>query len=336
MKRWSPGQHRQAAQPAGAVAAPAPRPEPDPVAPAPALAPPGQYGQFWVPVIVGEPIYDFEPRPPQAAGYWPDTIFDGWSSDRLTVRLASVRGYSHRYAGVPRQDSAAAAFHHDTGTVVFAVADGVSSAPQSHVGATAVCEAAVSDLCWQLGSPDGATDWAGLAGAMTGQLAQEAAHLLGHSDADLPAIESLVATTLVTGIVTPGPQGAIATILQIGDSSAWLLRGRRYQPVLAQKNDPGAAVVSSAVAALPCLPDRIAPTRVHLPPDSVLLIGTDGFGDPLGDGDGLIGELFAEHLVTPPPGRGLAHLLDFSRETFDDDRTLLAVWPRPASQAAPQ
>jgi hypothetical protein len=24
---------------------------------------------------------------------------------------------------------------------------------------------------------------------------------------------------------------------------------------------------------------------------------------------------------------GLAHVIGFSRETFDDDRTLLAVWP---------
>jgi hypothetical protein len=68
----------------------------------------------------------------------------------------------------------------------------------------------------------------------------------------------------------------------------------------------------------------------------VLLVGTDGFGDPLGDGDGKVGQLFAEHLKMPPPPRALAHLLDFSRETFDDDRTLLAIWPLPPGQEPPR
>ncbi|MGH3832079.1 MAG: hypothetical protein ACRDRS_16810 [Pseudonocardiaceae bacterium] len=61
---------------------------------------------------------------------------------------------------------------------------------------------------------------------------------------------------------------------------------------------------------------------------TVLLVGTDGFGDPLGDGSGLVGDLFREVLASPPPPLGLAHALDFSRETFDDDRTLLVVWPQ--------
>jgi hypothetical protein len=86
-------------------------------------------------------------------------------------------------------------------------------------------------------------------------------------------------------------------------------------------------VVSSIVSALPALPARIEPVTVPLTPGTVLLVGTDGFGDPLGDGSGLVGDLFREVLASPPPPLGLAHALDFSRETFDDDRTLLAVWP---------
>lgn len=50
-------------------------------------------------------------------------------------------------------------------------------------------------------------------------------------------------------------------------------------------------------------------------------------GDPLGDGDGRVGALFARHLAVPPTPLRLAHVLDFSHETFDDDRTLVAVWP---------
>jgi hypothetical protein len=161
------------------------------------------------------------------------------------------------------------------------------------------------------------------------RMTDHAAYLLGQQSPQQEAVESLLATTLTTGYVTPGPRGAIATLVQVGDSGAWLLRGRRYYPLLEQKNDPNAQVISSAVSPLPRLPSQLAPAEFRVPPGTVFLVGTDGFGDPLGHGDGQVGQLFAEHLSVPPPARGLAHLLDFSRDTFDDDRTLLAIWPQP-------
>src|SRR5262245_3359179 len=86
----------------------------------------------WAPIVVGEPVFDFEPKPPSPTDtYRPDTIFDGWSAGQYTIRMASVRGYAHRYSGSPRQDDAAAAFEPGSGAVIFAVADGVSSAPES-------------------------------------------------------------------------------------------------------------------------------------------------------------------------------------------------------------
>jgi hypothetical protein len=64
-----------------------------------------------------------------------------------------------------------------------------------------------------------------------------------------------------------------------------------------------------------------------------LLIGTDGIGDPLGAGQGGVGDLFRDVLTKPtvPSLIEFAHAVDFSRETFDDDRTLVAVWPRKQS-----
>ncbi|WP_207544239.1 hypothetical protein, partial [Mycobacterium alsense] len=62
----------------------------------------------------------------------------------------------------------------------------------------------------------------------------------------------------------------------------------------------------------------------------VLLIATDGIGDPLGTGQGGVGNLLRDVLTRPCPPSLIefAHAMDFSRETFDDDRTLVAVWPR--------
>jgi hypothetical protein len=155
-----------------------------------------------------------------------------------------------------------------------------------------------------------------------------AADLLDQDQPTLAAVEGLLATTLVAGCIQPDPRGAAAAIVQIGDSGAWILRGNRYYSVLERKSDPNAQVISSAVSPLPRIPEHLTPIEFLLPPDAVLLIGTDGFGDPLGDGEGKIGQLFAEHLRTPLPARGLAHLLDFSRDTFDDDRALIAIWPK--------
>ncbi|HLM88848.1 MAG TPA: protein phosphatase 2C domain-containing protein [Streptosporangiaceae bacterium] len=288
----------------------------------------------WATIIVDEPIMEFEPKPPSSRFYLADTIFDGWSTEHFTIRLASVRGYSHRYRGVPRQDDAQVVFHPESGTVLFAVADGVSGASESHVGATVACSRTVETMQSQLIS-DHAIDLAHTVQVTAQQLTAEAADLLGQDQPTLATVEDLLATTLVAGYIQPGPEGATVAIVQIGDSGAWILRGNRYYPLLGRKNDPDAQVISSAVSPLPRIPEHLTPTEFRLPPDAVLLIGTDGFGDPLGDGEGKIGQLFAEHLRTPPPARGLAHLLDFSRDTFDDDRALIVIWQKAEAPEVP-
>jgi hypothetical protein len=143
------------------------------------------------------------------------------------------------------------------------------------------------------------------------------------------AAEQLFGTTLIVGYVTPGPDAAIGAMATVGDSGAWILHGDRYEAVLAEKNDPQAVFVSSAVSPLPRIPEKLTPVGFRLPPGAALLVGTDGFGDPLGGGEGQVGRVFAEKLRNPPASRAFAHLLDFSRRTFDDDRTLLAVWANP-------
>jgi hypothetical protein len=288
----------------------------------------------WAPIIVDEPIMDFEPKPPRSRFYLADTIFDGWSTDHFTIRLASVRGYSHRYRGIPRQDDAQVVFHPESDTVLFAVADGVSGASESHVGATTACARAVEIMQLQLSS-DHSIDLARMVSATADELREQAAHLLKQGQPTLETVEGLLATTLVAGYIRPGPEGAAGELVQIGDSGAWILRYGRYYPVLGRKNDPDAEVISSAVSPLPRVPEHLTPIEFLLYPDAVLLVGTDGFGDPFGDGGGKIGQLFAEHLRTPLPARGLAHLLDFSRNTFDDDRALIAIWPKAKEPEVP-
>jgi hypothetical protein len=281
-------------------------------------------------------MHEFEPRPPAAAQepfayYFPDTVLDGWSSDAFTVRLASVRGASHRYRGQPRQDHVETfcmPYGEAAGeAVVFAVADGVSNCAHGELGSLFAVRGAIHSLRQQTAAAR-LPDWAAVLNTAVRFMQNGAETFLRVPNPGLRELADLMATTLVCGVVWSSPRGICAAVARAGDSGAWALGGQDYRPLFAPKRGADDAVLPSGVAALPRIPARIPEARFELMPHEALLVGTDGFGDPLGDGTGEIGQLFARWLATPPPPRGFAHLLDFSRDNFDDDRALLAIWPR--------
>ena len=287
----------------------------------------------WRPKVVDEGVVEFQSTPPNTGPfigpYMPDTICDGWSTAHMTVRAASVRGYLHRYNQMPRQDDVKLAFGQGSGAIVYAVADGVSGASHPHSGASLASGTAVKVILQELG-PRGVSDfdWLTVAQAVAEALNQRAELILGRESFSQDEAEKCIATTLIAGYLLPSDHGISGSIMQIGDSGAWLHRSDgSYEPLLNVKASD--YLISSEVSPLPRVPAVISEVDVSLGPESVLLVGTDGFGDPLGDGEGLVGQLFSRCLKAPPPLLEFAHTLDFSRETFDDDRTLVAIWPRP-------
>ncbi|WP_460394962.1 protein phosphatase 2C domain-containing protein [Actinophytocola sediminis] len=287
----------------------------------------------WSPLVIGTPVARFEPRPPRSRTYRPDTVVDGWSTGGLVVRGGSVRGYQHRHDGTPRQDDFAIAWHEGTGAVVVAVADGVSEAELAHVGATLACRTAIDQLLrWLDGGGDpGAPDWQDVLRCASWALVEFAAGqpAAGPDEQDAERAERLLATTLVAAVVLANEDGsATVTAARAGDSTAWLLRGQDWTELFAAGDaDANGELLATSVTALPRLSAEVATATVTLPADGVLLIGTDGVGVPVGDGRGLVGTALATGVASPPPPLDFGYLLDFSRETFDDDRTLVAVWP---------
>src|ERR1700741_2194370 len=87
------------------------------------------------PITVGEAAPAVEAQLADEEPYRPDTIADGGQAFGLTVRAASIRGLSKRYAGGPRQDDLCMRMHRPSGALIAAVADGVSSAPRSGLAA---------------------------------------------------------------------------------------------------------------------------------------------------------------------------------------------------------
>ncbi|MBY8869660.1 protein phosphatase 2C domain-containing protein [Streptomyces sennicomposti] len=290
----------------------------------------------WRPIAVGTPGPEFEARPPGRYAFeFPDTECDGWSTPSLCLRFASVRGAQHRYSGKPRQDAARAACHEASGSVVFAVADGVSGARRPEFGAIEACRTSVERMLHLLSAGDGPLDFRDVLLRAAERLRQLAQWWQGGREPEPGEVADMLATTLVAGVVRPDPAGPVAELCRVGDSGAWVLdrAAGRYQALFGAKTGSGSPVVSNAVTPLPHVPDPLERTVVRLAAPHTLLVGTDGFGDPLGDGDGQVGALFARQLATPVSPPWFAHLLDFSRETFDDDRTLLAVWPHPGAPA---
>jgi serine/threonine protein phosphatase PrpC len=286
----------------------------------------------------------FEPRYVDTTKYItpnvvPDTILDGWENDFLTLRGASVRGGSHRWERIPRQDSFAAAFIPDKDWVVVAVADGVSGAPQSHVGASVAVNAAIDYFISTKTAEIERVDWKHVCEAIARHLNWAVTSLRGHggipdtmseaeNDITAAALKYL-ATTFVCAVVTKnqGGQGLAARVITVGDSGVWLLSDGRFQAVAGGKDD-SSGITANDVTPLPCLPENITPTKITIKAGEVLLLGTDGFGEPLGSGDGDLGLSFKTMLKTVPSLTAFAETLDFTRKYFVDDRTLVAIWPR--------
>ena len=268
------------------------------------------------PVTIGEPAAPIEARLAAAEPYRPDTIADGGTAFGLTVRAASVRGLYKRYTGGPRQDDICLRLHADSETLIAAVADGVSGASRSDLGAALAVRYATAAVARQLDSGSSGIDWGGVFEQAAWALVSEAERT-GEDAGSL-------ATTLVVAAICVGDQPSV-DVAAVGDSPAFLLRGRNYELVVGdgtQDND----LIGGGVAALPRDARLVLAGSRTLNGGDALLLCTDGVALPLAGGQGDFGRTLARELARPPDVVDFARLLDFSRSTYDDDRTLVAVW----------
>ena len=284
-------------------------------------------------IVVGAPAPSVRPAPTatqyRSVAFRPDTTLDGWSTDTMTMRGVSQRGHLHRHNGAPRQDDFAV-HHLPDGRVIVAVADGVSQSPQSHLGASIVIKQAAEWTRTNLGPDTADLDWSALISNTAYALTAAAQPLFGLDEPDPVRASQELATTLVCAVIEPvGPGVLRAHVVAVGDSSAWVLTSGKFTEVLGGKTTLDGGLATSAVSALPHRPAHSSTTVFEFQDNAVLLIGTDGIGDPLGTGHGTVGDLLRNLLDRPHPPSLIefAHAVDFSREGFDDDRTLVAVWP---------
>ncbi len=273
------------------------------------------------PVTIGEPAATIEARLAATEPYRPDTIADGGTAFGLTVRAASVRGLYKRYTGGPRQDDMCLRLHADSGTLIAAVADGVSAAPRSDVGAALAVRYATAAVARQLDDGRESVDWRGAFEQAAWALVEEHRRACGDAGAGVEEASTSLATTLLVAAV----RGSDVEVAAVGDSPAFLLKDKVYDAVVAEP-ERFDGLVGGGVDALPRSAGTALVSRRSLDPGSVLLLCTDGLAMPLAGGDGEVGATLARELARPPDVIDFARLLDFSRSTYDDDRSLIAVW----------
>lgn len=270
------------------------------------------------------------PRPALGAGsspFRPDAVADGWCDGAFTVLAASVRGHSHRDAGITRQDDMAVCYLVDRRRLIVAVADGVSASEHSHVGAATAVRYAVSllETSWR-DTPLDQIDWRDIA-ERTAWAVKDAADRFAGPDVSLVDATGLVGTTLSVAAIDASPDGALhGRGVAIGDSSLALFANGRVEYLAGGKSADPSGYASSAVNPLPLLVAEPVPVSFDVVGDECFLIGTDGIWDPLGNGGGAISQALDTVLRGPTPSAtAFANTIDFVKESFDDDRTLICV-----------
>ncbi|WP_103350730.1 protein phosphatase 2C domain-containing protein [Amycolatopsis sp. CA-128772] len=313
---------------------------------APGTADPVWRGEFrFTPFEVGDPGRAAAAPSYPDREHWdrPDTVVDGVvlagddGRPPLVLRAASSRGRGHRFHGKVRQD--AYAFRCGGRFVVTAVADGLSSRPLSHVAAEVVARHGCHLVAKQLetAAPED-LDWPQILRVLAAKVLSAGRRELQGAphprvvEADAEVARELATTVLfAVADLRPADGGHPVSVFAYGDSSAWVLRsGARWEP-LNRVKDEGAVVAGSATDALPYLPTQPpGVVRTQLAPGDVLVLLSDGLGDPLDDGTGPVAEFLAEHWRCPPEPLAFAAHVDFARRSHDDDRTAVALWPDPA------
>ncbi|RZD69304.1 protein phosphatase 2C domain-containing protein [Streptomyces albidoflavus] len=328
------GPPRPPAPEPGPPAASAPTPEPEAGPDLPELGDPWHGGPK--PPLY-RPVPQAAPAVPSAGiegALVPDIVVDGAEHGALTVRAASVRGDSHRYQAEPRQDSVCVARigSGESELLVLGVADGVGSAPLSHVGSQKACAFAAGALDRVAGPLAAAVAESDLPGftALARQATAEVATLLRHEAERYGRRPSEFATTLRLLVVPLDPEVRVRGLLTLGDGGTALLREGRWDTALGATEEGDGAVIDTRTPALPTTREPVA-TLISTRPGDVLVVCTDGLSTPLaGDQDTA---RFLARAWSPERVPGPADFLwqlQYRVKSYDDDRSAVVLWEGPA------
>ncbi len=241
----------------------------------------------------------------------------------LEVRAASVVGPDHRCEepAVARQDAYRLGRDARGAHLVIAVADGVSCAKRSDVGATVAVRAGVDLVRRELDSGIDLeqVDFVAVFKQIAGHVAGAARQLRCHVEEVLTALVIVIVPS-----ASNGPQGSrTVRTAALADVSAWLREDFGWQRLAGvSKHGMDRNALNEF---LPHYPESVVVRSSRVPAGATLAVVTDGIGDVLTDlKDGA--EWFADRWRQPTNLNSF--LLDVSYEAPGhlDDRTAVVVW----------
>jgi serine/threonine protein phosphatase PrpC len=239
------------------------------------------------------------------------------------VRAASVVGADHRCEepATARQDAYRLGRDRKGRYLLIAVADGMSAAKRSDLGATVAVRTAIDGLRGALdhGAQPGEIDFLELFKSVSQNIVGAAKH------ARRPPDDLL--TALIVAVVPVGPaanDGARTVWLaSVADVGAWLHRGDVWSHVAGELKD---GLDRNALATfLPHYWSAVEVVQAELAAGSALAVVTDGVGDAFSDiPQGAL--WFAERWHRPPPLASFILDVDYEAAGQVDDRTAVVVW----------
>ncbi|MGX4688732.1 protein phosphatase 2C domain-containing protein [Streptomyces sp. JNUCC 63] len=250
-----------------------------------------------------------------------------------------MRGDSHNWEGSCRQDSMVVTRigPPEAEMLLLAVADGVGSAPYSHVGSYQLSRLAAVHLDQEAESLYAALrarNETKLGFIATKAVAGAVGQLRGPRDESparhgtRPRAGQDYATTLHVLLVPTDSRVRERVLCSVGDGGLLVLREGRWEH---EDPDDGGDLLDTRTDALPHAYHGVKAKLLHTTPGEVLLLGTDGITNPLTQKD----PAFAQHLAHAWGGPEVPSLPDFlwqaqtRAKSYDDDRTVICVWERP-------
>ncbi|WP_447009461.1 protein phosphatase 2C domain-containing protein [Saccharothrix hoggarensis] len=312
-------------------------PEPPPALP-PALPPAGPAKPTRDPVrdftaadpaLMVPPVLGGSPKAARLPWYLPvEPSQPGLAADEvrlgdLDVRAASVVGPDHRCTepATARQDAYRLGRDAAGRHLVVAVADGMSAAARSDIGATVAVRAAVDLVRRQLdaGRHPEELDFVDL-------FTTVAKHVVGAAT-QLGCEPDEVLTALIVAVVPTGPTGPggerRVRLASLADVSAWLRHGSRWvRQAGAEKHGLDRNALD---AFLPHHARSVVVESADVPPGGVLAVLTDGVGDVISDSTAGA-RWFAERWRRPPNLASFLLDVNFEGPGQLDDRTAVVVW----------
>ncbi|MGW1861589.1 protein phosphatase 2C domain-containing protein [Streptomyces collinus] len=359
-----PAGSRSPAAPATPLTPPVPAtpsapPVPDP---APLPSPPPSSLDY---VGSGPPTYDPEPTalpavdPDDLAELVPDTVLDGARYGACTLRAVSLRGDSARYRGEQRRDALLTA-RFGTGEqalVLVAVATGARATPYAHLAAAEACQLigrAVGRSHQRLAEDIRAGRRGDLKSGLH-RLTDRGLGKLRASAVEQDLDPEEYAASLRCLLLPADPDCRTRVFFGVGDGGLFRLRDGEWQdieprvapadttgePVLSFGSPPaetpeGDRLTMDLGIPTPPSPYEPAPEPPREPfrfrasvarPGDVLVMGTEGFAEPL-RGEPALGAYLARRWSDRTPPGLAAFLADVQVRVkgYADDRTAAAVW----------